>query len=96
MTIASVRHRGLGRLIEDGNPQSIDPVLRVRVQTVLNALAQSENIAEFADRSPPGWRVHRLTGNRRNEWSVSISGNWRMTFEEQGSYIYRLNLEDYH
>ena len=30
-----------------------------------------------------GWRDHRLSGERRREWSVSVSGNWRITFEER-------------
>ena len=28
--------------------------------------------------------------------SISVSGNWRMTFELDGNQILRLNLEDYH
>jgi len=27
---------------------------------------------------------------------VSVSGNWRITFEERGGILDRLNLEDYH
>ncbi|MDE0122545.1 MAG: type II toxin-antitoxin system RelE/ParE family toxin [bacterium] len=50
----------------------------------------------FIADAPPGWRVHRLSGDRRREWSVSVSGNWRITFEEDDGHIYRLNLEDYH
>ena len=40
--------------------------------------------------------VDRLSGDRQAEWSVSVSGNWRITFKEEDSYIDRLNLEDYH
>ena len=29
-------------------------------------------------------------------WSVSVSENWRITFEEDDGHIDRLNLEDYH
>ena len=50
----------------------------------------------FIADAPSGWRVHRLSGDRRNEWSVSVSGNWRITFEEIDAAIVRLNLEDYH
>ena len=48
-------------------------------------------------------RAHRVAGactgcqgDRRGEWGVSVSGNWRITFEEVDGYIDRLNLEDYH
>ena len=44
----------------------------------------------------PEWRVHRLSGERRDEWGVSVSGNWRITFVERNGAIERLNLEDYH
>ena len=33
---------------------------------------------------------------RRNEWSVSVSGNWRITFEDRNGAIEHVNLEDYH
>ena len=50
----------------------------------------------FTAIAPPGWRAHRLSGERQNEWSVSVSGNWRVTFEEENGCIDGLNLEDYH
>ncbi|MXY33867.1 MAG: plasmid maintenance system killer protein [Boseongicola sp. SB0664_bin_43] len=56
----------------------------------------AEAMEGFVREAAPGWRVHRLTGGRRNEWSASVSGNWRMTFEERDGGIERLNLEDCH
>ena len=53
-------------------------------------------MSSFIADAPPGWHIHRLAGERRNEWSVSVSGNWRITFEETSGRIGRLNLEDYH
>ena len=46
----------------------------------MTVLILAENIEEFATDAPPGWRVHRLSGNRPDTWSVSVSGNWRITF----------------
>ena len=34
----------------------------------------------------PGLLRHDLV-DRQDEWSVSVSGNWRITFEEEGGYI---------
>ena len=45
---------------------------------------------------PPGWRVHQLRGDRAGTWSISVSGNWRLTFEVQQNEICDLDLEDYH
>jgi proteic killer suppression protein len=37
-----------------------------------------------------------LTGDRAGTWSISVSGNWRITFDAAGDEIRDLNLEDYH
>ena len=96
MIIRSVRHRGLRRLIEEDNPRSLGRRLVGRVRNVLTALVLAEHMSEFIANAPRGWRIHKLSGNRLDEWSVSVSGNWRITFEEQDGFIDRLNLEDYH
>ena len=84
------------RLLEDDNPRFLrqDPIGRLR--NILTALVLAENMDEFIAVAPPGWRVHRLSGERRDDWSVSASGNWRVTFVEANGAIGRLNLEDYH
>ncbi|HXC12216.1 MAG TPA: type II toxin-antitoxin system RelE/ParE family toxin [Stellaceae bacterium] len=45
---------------------------------------------------PPGWRVHQLQGGRAGTWSISVSGNWRLTFDIRQNEIRDLDLEDYH
>ena len=96
MIIRSVRHRGLRRLIEDDTHRFLNPQLVGRIRRILTVLILADDIDDFITNAPPGWRVHRLMGDRRDEWSVSVSGNWRLTFSEQDGYIEGLNLEDYH
>ena len=96
MIIRSVRHRGLRRLLEDDNPRYLRSDLVGRVRNVLTVLILAEQMEEFARDALPGWRVHRLSGDRQNEWSVSVSRNWRITFREADGYIDQLDLEDYH
>ena len=96
MIIHSVRHRGLRRLIEEDNSRFLSPQLVGRIRRIIAVLILADDIESFIADSPPGWRVHRLTGDRQGEWSVSVSGNWRITFTEQNGFINRLNLEDYH
>jgi proteic killer suppression protein len=41
----------------------------------------------------PSWDLHSLSGNLRFHWSVTVSGNWRVTFRfEEGDVV----LVDYH
>ena len=96
MTIRSVRHRGLKRLIEDNQTKGLRPDLVARMRNILTALILAEDMDRFRASAPPGWRVHRLSGDRKDTWSISTSGNWRITFEEEDGYLDLLDLEDYH
>lgn len=94
MRIGNVRHRGLKRFVEEDDSRGIrsDPVNRIR--NILAALIAAENMEGV--HGPPGWRIHQLTGDRAGTWSLSVSGNWRITFEIEGDEIKNLDLEDYH
>lgn len=67
-----------------------------RVRNIMTALLLAEDMGGLIAEAPPGWRIHRLTGERRGTWSIAVSGNWRITFGEEDGCIEHLNLEDYH
>jgi toxin HigB-1 len=94
MIIRSVKHRGLLRLIEDDDSREFRPDLAKRLRNILAALIVAADMDTV--RGPPGWKVHQLKGNRAGTWSISVSGNWRITFDLKKSEICNLNLEDYH
>ena len=94
MRIRTVRHRGLKRFIEDDDDRGIRRDLVNLVRRILTALLSAENIEGL--QGPPGWRIHQLTGDRAGTWSISVSGNWRITFEIDNDEIHSLDLEDYH
>ena len=94
MRIASVRHKGLKRLLEEDDERDIRRDLVRRVRNVLAALISAPDMSGVE--GPPGWRIHQLTGDRAGTWSISVSGNWRITFVCEGEDIHHLDLEDYH
>ena len=96
MIVRSIRHRGLRQFVENDSPRLLERDLVERVRGIVTALAIAETMEGFVREAAPGWRVHRLSGERRNEWSVSVSGNWRITFEDRDGTIERLNPEDDH
>lgn len=96
MEIWTVRHRGLRELLERDSTRLLRQDLVSRIRNVMTALVVAENMESLHAQAPPGWRIHRLSGEREDDWSISVSGNWRITFEENGGRIGRLNLEDYH
>ena len=96
MLIRSIRHKGLKRLVEEDNPRGIRPELVNRVRNILTVLILADSISDFINTAPSGWRVHRLSGDRRDTWSISITGNWRITFREVEGGLVSLDMEDYH
>ena len=76
MIIRSVHHRGLRRLIEDDNLRFLQHNLVDRVRKILTALILAEELDRFIADAPRGWRVHRLSGDRQDEWSISVSGRY--------------------
>jgi proteic killer suppression protein len=44
----------------------------------------------------PGWNLHRLKGQLEGHWSVSVNGNWRMTFRFNATDAEIVDYQDYH
>ncbi len=51
---------------------------------------------EIDDMDVPGFKLHPLKGKLKGVWSVSVSGNWRITFEFENGNSHIVNYEDYH
>ena len=48
------------------------------------------------DMDLPGLRLHPLKGRLKGRWSVTVSGNWRVTFAFSGKDAVQVDYEDYH
>lgn len=44
----------------------------------------------------PGFRLHVLKGKRSGQWSVRVSGNWRLVFRFKDGEAVDVDLIDYH
>ena len=82
------------RLIEDDEKSEIRADLIKRLRNILAALITAPDMDGVS--GPPGWRIHKLIGDRARTWSISVSGNWRLTFDLEEGEIVNLDLEDYH
>lgn len=94
MRIRSIRHKGLKRFVEDDDARGIRPDMARRVRNIMAALLVAHDMDQL--HGPPGWRIHQLTGDRAGTWSISASGNWRITFLIRDGEITDVDLEDYH
>ena len=91
--IKSFRHKGLKRLYETGSVSGVQTSHGNRLRMLLVALDTAQ---EIADMGIPGFRLHSLKGKLKGRWAVSVTGNWRVTFEFREGHAYILDYEDYH
>lgn len=96
MKIRNVVHRGLRRLIEEDDAGGVQPAFAPKLRRIVSFLQDMEREEEL--RMVPGWRAHRLSGDRRGIWSLAVTANWRLTFwiDRDAMEIVDLNYEDYH
>ena len=91
--IKSFRHKGLRRLFETGDHRGVVIEIANRLRRQLDVLNRARTPADL---NLPGYRLHRLKGKRADTWSITVSGNWRVTFQFEGKDAINVDLEDYH
>lgn len=45
---------------------------------------------------PPNIRLHKLKGDRKDEWSVTIQLPWAITFKFRNGEFSEVKIENYH
>ena len=91
--IKSFRHKGLKLFFENGSKAGINAAHAAKLARQLSRL----NVATGdSDMNLPGWGLHALQGTLQNHWSISVNGNWRMTFTFEGTDAVLVDYQDYH
>ena len=80
-------------MVERGDARYLPTSLVPRIRRILSDL---DAAIGPRDLDMPGYRLHRLTGNRRGYWSVRVSGNWRIIFRFVNGEVIDVDLLDYH
>ncbi|WP_440863698.1 type II toxin-antitoxin system RelE/ParE family toxin [Symbiopectobacterium purcellii] len=91
--IKSFKHKGLRQFFEKGSTVGIDAKQSGKIRLRLATIDAADDINDI-DR--PGYNLHSLAGDRKGQWSISVTGNWRITFEFVDGNAYIVNYEDYH
>jgi proteic killer suppression protein len=91
--IRGFRHKGLAKFFETGSKAGIQAEHAERLRLVLGRLSAATSPRDMA---LPGLKLHQLVGDRKGTWAVSVSGNWRVTFEFVGKDADAVDYEDYH
>jgi proteic killer suppression protein len=91
--IRSFKHKGLKKFFETGSTAGIDAKQAKKIALRLSVLDLAKVIDDV---DLPGFFLPPLTGARSGQWSVTVTGNWRITFELIEGDVYIVNYEDYH
>ena len=91
--IKSFRHKGLEAFFLHGSKAGIQPLHAAKLSRMLFRLDMAKS---SQDMNIPGWDLHPLHGKLNGFWSVSVNGNWRMTFTFEGTDVILVDYLDYH
>jgi proteic killer suppression protein len=91
--IKTFRHKGIESFFRLGSKAGIQPHHAAKLRIMLTLL---DSAKRPEDMSVPGWRFHPLLGTLAHHYSVSVSGNWRMTFAFEEADAVLVDYQDYH
>ena len=91
--IRSFRDKPLERFFATGDGRRLSVQNTKRIANILRAL---DDASRPEDMNLPGFRFHALVGRDKGRYSVSASGNWRVTFGWIDGDAIDVDLEDYH
>ena len=91
--IRSFRHKGVERFFKSGSRAGIQAAHAPRLARQLSAL---DAASRPEDMNRPGWDWHPLKGGLSGHWSISVNGNWRLTFTFENGDAVLVDYQDYH
>jgi proteic killer suppression protein len=91
--IIRFRHKGLERLFASGDTRGVSAQQAKRLRRLLASLATATSPMNM---NIAGYQLHPLMDERKGEWAVSVSGNWRLVFRFEGENATDVDLVDYH
>ena len=82
--------------MQQNDVSGLPPLVVEKVRNILTFLQEMEDAQELRD--VPSWNAHQLTGDRKGNWSLTVTRNWRITFriDQTEGEILDLDYEDYH
>lgn len=92
--IKSFKHGGLESFFTTGSTAGIQSAHAAKLRILLAAIHAANNANDL--RTPPSWRLHKLSGKLKDYWSLTVNGNWRIVFTFEDGDAYVVDYLDYH
>lgn len=69
----------------------------IRAKALLTIMHATSELNDLKIKGqPPNIRLHKLKGDRKEEWSVTIKLPWCITFKFKNGEFVDVKIEDYH
>lgn len=91
--IRSFKHKGLKQLFLEGKTSGLHSEHIEKIEMILAIIHQAKKVDDI---NFIGANRHRLQGNRKDIYAVTVRANWRITFKFENFDAYILDYEDYH
>jgi proteic killer suppression protein len=77
-----------------GTCRKLPPEILGRARRKLEYLDLAVDVADL--KTPPGNRLHKLGGDQKGFYSISINDQWRICFRFLKGDVYDVEITDYH
>jgi len=93
--IKSFKHKGLEQFFLTGSTKGIQSIHTNKIARILSRLNM---LTGLNDLSSPAYRLHKLKGDLKDLYSVTVQANWRITFkyDDVSNDVYIVDYQDYH
>lgn len=82
---------------ETDSSKSLPKELWIRAKALLTIMHSTTDLNDLKIKGqPPHIRLHKLQGDRKEEWSVTIKLPWCITFKFKSGEFIDVKIENYH
>ncbi|MFY7842101.1 MAG: type II toxin-antitoxin system RelE/ParE family toxin, partial [Actinomycetes bacterium] len=82
---------------EKNSAKAVPKELWIRSKALLTIMHNTSTIDDLKIKGqPPNIRLHKLKGDRKDEWSVTIQLPWAITFKFKNGEFSEVKIENYH
>ena len=95
MIIRSIDHKGLRNFLSYGDKSGLNSASIPKLVNMISYIQAMKTAEELT--AIKGWRAHKLIGDLKDYWSLTITSNRRLIFKVSKEYeIINLDIVDYH
>lgn len=95
--IRNFSNKAAADIWETNSSKTLPKEFWIRAKALLTIMYATTELNDLKIKGqPPNIRLHKLKGDRKDEWSVTIKIPWCITFKFKNGEFIDVKIEDYH